>query len=172
MQFNLVLNDALHSQDAVQFEWQQLNRWDLLDLSKDFAMLWDGCEGTNGVLRGYREVCGYALGTLGMPSVTIHDVCGCWSIFAAVCMVCFCQPDLCWSATDQNMLRFTGTLLLTLLYTVFRTARYLCIKDSVMHNVGTLTQGHYFSSSFTVTVITVTVMLCSCSVGGANAHHS
>ncbi len=88
IQFNLVLSDALHNQDAVKFEWQQLNRWDLLDLSKDFAMLWDDCESKKGVVRGYREVCGYA-----MPCA--YATVPAFVCFKLVFMVDFCTEPVC-----------------------------------------------------------------------------
>ena len=42
--FNLVLSDAFHTEKALVHEMNQLRKYDLIDLTKPFAMFWDDCQ--------------------------------------------------------------------------------------------------------------------------------
>lgn len=54
--FNMVLSDALHTGQAVAFEFQQLLKYNLLDTSAGFVMFWDDCNDKKGVLSSVRGI--------------------------------------------------------------------------------------------------------------------
>ena len=43
--FNLVLSDAMHNEEALEKELEQLMRNELVDLNEPFVMFWDDCAG-------------------------------------------------------------------------------------------------------------------------------
>jgi len=90
-----VLSDALHNKDAVKYEWQQLLKWDLLDLSGDFAMLWDDCEINKGVVRGYNEVTCAAFQMCALGPVWWHACASNLSMRLSTHTVVSCNSDMC-----------------------------------------------------------------------------